>query len=148
MRVPSLYVRIFKWPWCSGWRCLPGKSEIRGSFPALAFRFQRNSVISPSTGGSPYPCSPYRPLGYERVCPDSPFHIQWDAICAFPCQGYIFVQHWNNDWPTFALQCPDFGSQSCFTVEICQARQVMRKYLSFTQCWYNVGPPSGTLTQQ
>ena len=70
-----------------------------------------------------WPCSPYRPLGYERVCPplpkvaDSPFHIQWDAICAFPCQGYIFVQHWNNDWPTFALQCPDFGSQSCFRLK-------------------------------
>ena len=30
-------------PWCSG--CLLGKSEIAGSSPALAFKFQRNKMF-------------------------------------------------------------------------------------------------------
>ena len=33
--------------WCSGYRCLLGKSEIAGSDPALAFTFQRNKLFLP-----------------------------------------------------------------------------------------------------
>ena len=34
-------------PWCRGWICLLGKSEITGSNPTLVFKFQRNKIFLP-----------------------------------------------------------------------------------------------------
>ena len=42
---PYFPAKVGRWPWCSGYSCLLGKTEMAGPNPTLAFNFQRNKMF-------------------------------------------------------------------------------------------------------
>ena len=83
--------------WCSGWSFLLGKSEIAGSSPALAFKFQRNKMFLP------------RSLVKIQYCGEPPWETARARISNSESGGQSPLIHLTIlrrfSWPSLAYMC-------------------------------------------